>query len=490
MLKQHSQMMISLLVVADACAVVIAWLVSYWLRFSLLPVDPSKGVPGLDDKFLPLLPLVVLAHLLIFYRLRLYRPRRDRSLFTETRDIIKAFVVAVAAVIIIDYALPETNKLSRRFILTYALIGTTLFATFRGVVRAILQYMRRRGWNMRRVAIIGSGRAAQRLLQAIRRNTWTGMDVSYFVDDFDIRENKRRSEPRPEATHSGATPDGETLRLIKGVPLLGPLADARRILEARPVDAVFVALPAEEAHRTARVLEELETSMADLRLVPQMRPSSTMRPDISSLDGLPILSLRQTPLYGWNGVLKRSFDIVVGAFCLLIAAIPMLMIAIAIKFSGPGPILYRQRRMGLDGCEFEMLKFRTMGVEAEKDGPVWSSRQNPHRTRLGGFLRRTSLDELPNLFNVLVGEMSLVGPRPERPEFIEQFKEQIPRYMLRHKMKAGMTGYAQIRGYRGDTSLRKRIQHDVHYIRHWSLALDIRILLQTVFGVWFSRHEA
>jgi len=177
------------------------------------------------------------------------------------------------------------------------------------------------------------------------------------------------------------------------------------------------------------------------------------------------------------------------AMVLLVAALPMAVIALLIKRDSPGPVLYRQRRMGLDGREFDLLKFRTMRTDAETAGPVWSQVDDPRRTRIGAWLRRTSLDELPNLFNVLRGEMSLVGPRPERPEFIAQFKHQIPQYMLRHKMKAGMTGYAQIRGWRGATSLRKRIQHDVYYIRNWSLALDIRILIQTVLTVWFSRHE-
>jgi exopolysaccharide biosynthesis polyprenyl glycosylphosphotransferase len=167
----------------------------------------------------------------------------------------------------------------------------------------------------------------------------------------------------------------------------------------------------------------------------------------------------------------------------------MAAIALLVKLSSPGPVLYRQRRMGLDGREFTMLKFRTMRNDAELGGPVWSRRSDPRRTSIGAFLRRTSLDELPQLFNVLAGDMSLVGPRPERPEFIAQFKHEIPGYMLRHKMKAGLTGYAQVRGLRGDTSLRKRIQHDVHYIRNWSLWLDLKILLKTAVSVWFSQHE-
>jgi Undecaprenyl-phosphate glucose phosphotransferase len=468
MLKQHNHLMLSLLVLADACAVACAWLASYWIRFQYLPVDPSKGIPSLSDKYLPLLPVVVAVHLLVFSRIRLYRPHRTNSILNETRDILKAFCVAVVAVILIDYALPASNKISRQFVATYAIVGSTLFALFRASVRLFLRLIRKRGLNRRAAAIVGSGRSAQRLLHALQNNPWTGFDVRYFVDD---RQREFTGE-------------------LRGLPIYGPLEDLRPILERQPVDAVFIALPAPLAHRTDDLLIALRTSLADIRIVPEINPYHVMHPTVSRLDGIPILSIRQTPLYGRNAILKRGFDLAVGALCLLLALAPMLLIAALIKLTSPGPVFYKQRRIGLDGAQFDMFKFRTMRADAEAAGPVWSQREDPRRTRIGAFLRRTSLDELPNLFNVLKGDMSLVGPRPERPEFIEQFKDEIPRYMLRHKMKAGMTGIAQIRGYRGDTSLRKRIQHDVHYINNWSLGLDVRIMFETLYGVWFSRHES
>ena len=468
MLKQHSQLMLVLLVVADAIAVAVAWLGSYWIRFTILPVDPSKGIPALTDKYLPMLPLVVVAHLIIFARVRLYRPRRGDRPFRETRDIVKAFFVAVLTVIVIDYALPQTYKISRQFVATYAVTGTVCFAVFRGVVRLALHGLRRRGYNQRSAAIIGSGRNAQSLFFALRRNKWTGIRIEYFVDDG--------HDDRPVR--------------FRGVPIRGPLSALRRIVDEHPVDSIFIALQADQSARTEEFLAALSTSMADIRLVPEVSPLFTMRPAVTRFDGIPVLSLRETPLYGWNAILKRAFDLVVGSLCVLVALLPMALIAVAVKLTSRGPILYRQRRMGFDGREFNMLKFRTMKADAEAEsGPVWASRDDPRRTPIGSFLRRTSLDELPQLFNVLAGQMSLVGPRPERPEFIRQFKEEIPRYMLRHKMKAGMTGYAQVNGLRGNTSLKKRIRHDVHYIENWSLGLDIRILARTVAGAWFSRHE-
>jgi len=441
MLKQLNQAMLTLLVVADALAVATAWLLSYWLRFEFLPVDPAKGRPPLGDVFLPILPAIVLAHLVIFWRVGLYRPRRINSILVEIRDVLKALLVAVVAVVLIDYALPQSHKTSRIFVLTYAVTGATCFLLFRLSARLFLRALRRRGYNRRTAAIVGSGRSAQRLLYALRRNRWTGIDVAYFVDDQD--------RPTP----------GQ----LRGVPVHGPLADCATLFAAQPVDAVFIALPAEQAHRGADVLRALEDSFADVRIVPELDPVYAMRPTVGELDGVPILSLRQTPLYGWNAVAKRAFDLAVGSVCLLIAAVPMLLIAGAVKLTSRGPVFYRQWRVGLDGRRFRLIKFRTMRPDAEAaTGPVWATRDDPRRTPVGGFLRRTSLDELPNLFNVLAGQMSLVGPRPERPELIAQFRGEIPGYMLRHKIKAGMTGYAQIRGHRGDTDLRKRIQHDVH----------------------------
>lgn len=469
MLKQHSGTILSLLVLADACAVALAWVGSYWLRFhsGFLPIDPGKGVPDFYAEFVAILPVVVLAHLLAFYRVGLYRPRRGDSLRHELRDVFKAFIVAVIAVIVIDYASPRTYKISRLFVFTYGVCGTSAFGAFRLSLRLVLRELRKRGWNRRSAAIVGAGRNGQRLLHALRRNTWTGFEVAYFVDDC-VREG--RSE-------------------VRDVPVAGGIDDLARVVDERPVDCVFLALPASESARTDELIEELHTSMADVRWVPQVSPQHSMHAAVSQLDGVPILSLRQSPLVGWNAIVKRLFDLGVGGLCLVIAGVPMLLIAAAIKLTSKGPVFYRQLRTGLDGRPFRLWKFRTMTVDAEKDGPVWSQKEDARRTAVGALLRRTSLDELPNLFNVLAGELSLVGPRPERPEFIEQFKREIPGYMLRHKMKAGMTGFAQMRGWRGDTSLQKRIQHDLHYIRHWSLGLDVRILAMTVFGVWFSRHE-
>jgi exopolysaccharide biosynthesis polyprenyl glycosylphosphotransferase len=403
MLKQHNQLMLSLFVAADACAVVCAWLLSYWLRFEYLHVDPVKGTPTLSDNYLPMLPFVVLAHLIIFVRIGLYEPRRVNSVVAELSDVTKAFIVAIVAVIVIDYFLPATNKTSRRFIATYAVIGTMFFGLFRLSVRLLLRGMRSRGMNQRTAAIVGSGQAAQRLLRALRTNTWTGLSVRYFVDDE----------------------VGEEGRHLNGVPVLGPISEFDRVYAADPVDSVFLAMPRESIERVDDLLEFLEDTTADVRIVPAYRSSYALQPHVGELGGVPIITLRQTPLVGWNALSKRLFDIVAGSVCLVIGALPMLIIAILVKATSRGPIFYRQPRVGFDGRPFTMIKFRSMRTDVGADQD-WVAQANK-MTPIGNFLRRTSLDELPNLFNVLVGEMSLVGPRPERPEYIERFKREVPR---------------------------------------------------------------
>jgi Undecaprenyl-phosphate glucose phosphotransferase len=264
----------------------------------------------------------------------------------------------------------------------------------------------------------------------------------------------------------------------------GVLADYR-------VDQIFLALPLEAHHEVLKVLNAIEGELLDVKMVPDVLQFVTLRAAVEELEGLPVISLAQSPITGWARVLKRGTDLFLATLGLVVLAPVLGLIAGLIRFTSSGSVFYRQERTGLDGRSFDIVKFRTMPEGAEGDsGPVWARRGDRRATRLGRLLRRFSLDELPQLWNVLLGDMSLVGPRPERPFFVHQFKTRIPQYMLRHKVKAGLTGWAQVNGLRGDTSIEKRIEYDLYYIQNWSLALDVKIMILTCYRAWQHRHLA
>ena len=275
-----------------------------------------------------------------------------------------------------------------------------------------------------------------------------------------------------------------------GLEVKGPLNSTAGAIAAQPVDIVFVALSGASRDKTDHVLRQLASTSVDIRVVPDLPSLHYLKHEVTLIDDLPIITLTHSPMHGWSGMLKRAFDLVFATAALLAMAFPMLVIAVLIKLTSRGPVFYRQQRASLATEPFTIIKFRTMVPNAEAaSGPVWTARNDPRVTPIGRILRYTSLDELPQLLNVIRGDMSLVGPRPERPELVERFRRTIPRYMLRHQARAGLTGLAQVYGLRGQTSLRKRIQYDLHYITNWTFGLDIRILLMTVFGRLFNRHE-
>ena len=294
---------------------------------------------------------------------------------------------------------------------------------------------------------------------------------------------ERLKELKPIGIHlSGSISLEEQSSENPGSKFLGSLEELPQIIQQQRIDQVFISLSLKEQHRLEELKDLLSEQWVDVRIVPDLGSFRTLHTDIESFAGMPLVTLVQSPMTGWNQVLKRVLDLAGAILALILFSPLMLLIAFLVKITSPGPILYRQQRMGLDGKTFFTLKFRSMRQDAEKQtGAVWATENDTRRTTLGVYLRRFNLDELPQLFNVLNGEMSLVGPRPERPVLIEEFKSKIPNYMLRHKVKAGITGWAQINGWRGNTSLEKRIEHDLYYIERWSVWLDLKILLLTVF---------
>jgi Undecaprenyl-phosphate glucose phosphotransferase len=446
-----------LLAVSDVAATIAALAAAYFLRFRAEVVPVTKGIPDAGSYY-RLFPLMAVLWPVVYYFYGLYQVRRNRSRVEEGLSVLVA--TGLATLLLAGLATFYRGFSYSRLVLLF-FFGLDVLFVFAGrtAIRRYLEEAWRHGVNVRHVLVVGAGRLGRALVDKFLDHPEAGLRAVGFVDDA---PEKRASSHR-------------------GVAVIGTSRDVARIVDERGVDTVFLALPL-EAHRTMlAVLQDVGRTVADVRFVPDLLQHITFRAGVEDFDGLPVVHLTQVPLTGWMSLVKRTLDVTISAAALALLSPLLGAIALAIRLSGSGPILYRQRRMGLDGRPFDILKFRSMVVGAEEEsGPTWASPDDPRRTRLGAFLRRWSLDELPQLVNVFRGEMSLVGPRPERPEFVREFKERFPQYMLRHRVRAGITGWAQVHGWRGNTSLSKRIEYDLYYIENWSLSLDIKILWMTL----------
>jgi len=466
MLKKYSQVFITFLFFGDISIVVLSWILSYYLRMyvNLIPLF-KYPIPPIEV-YLSVTIYAVVIWPIVLKAMGLYEPMRTVSLFKESIQIIKASAVATLIFITVVYFLRE-YKFSRVVFFYFGVISTLVLIISRASLRMTLRYFRKKGYNLRFVLIVGAGELGKRILQSINNHPELGLRVVGFL-------TRRKDKVGKE---------------ISGVPVLGLYEEVKEVIQSHPIDQVFISLPLEENQRLRRILEKIDNEIVDIKIVPDFFNYITLRGGVEELDNIPIINLRDSPLYGWNRILKRILDIILSIIVLILFSPLMLLIAVLIKITSPGPIFYRQERMGLDGKTFTMLKFRTMKEDAEKEvGPVWAKEGDERRTRIGAILRRLSLDELPQFINVLKGDMSIVGPRPERPYFIQKFKDMIPGYMLRHKMKAGITGWAQINGWRGNTSIKKRIEHDIYYIENWSLWFDLKIIWLTIWKGFINRH--
>ena len=488
MLKQQHQLFASLLVLVDLAVITAACYAAWLFRLSALG-QPLPELPGDWEASVrgSLCLFVIPITLVAMWSAGLYQPRRDKGLWGEYGAIVRASVSAVVVLVIALYLLRNsiiagaTDDATQRLIsanpdpgrvqfLALAVALPLALCVHRTIFRGGLRQLRRRGFNLRHVAVIGIGRLGQVAGNTIERNSWTGLHVQYFIS----------AAERSERTS------------CLGRPIYGGIADLEATLEKFPVDAVYLAVPSSRASRVPELLRRLERFAVEVRVIPDVLPRYLPQSmAVGELDGMPVLSYRECPTRGFGGLSKRVLDVVGSLFGLIVFSPLMLAIAIGVRLSGPGPIIFKQRRVSIAGETFKIYKFRTMGCVEEEQEPGdarWTTRDDPRITPFGRFLRRTSLDELPQLLNVLKGQMSLVGPRPERPELIAKFREDWRGYMLRQHVKAGMTGWAQVNGLRGDTSLRKRLRYDLHYIRHWSLGFDLKILWLTVFRGFAHRN--
>jgi len=465
MLKKHSQLFESLLLISDLVIIAFSWLFSFHVRFhsGLIPVQ--QGIPDFYSYSFLLVP-IVLIWAFVFKWFGLYRPKRVGSQLNEVFEISKACGVSMLVFAAFTFFARQYDY-SRLVIVLFTVFNIAALSMSRFVFRKALRAIRRKGFNLRYAVIAGTGEGARRVIERLDAHPEVGIKVEGLIS-------------------TGGAEEGT---LISGVKVIGSLEGIRDIIRTRRIDIVFIALSWNENSRVEEAVKSIGDETVDIKVIPDINDLMTLRGGVEEFDGLPILNLRNSPLYGWNMIMKRALDIAISLIAIALLSPFMLLIAVLIRLTSPGPVLYRQERMGIGGDIFHILKFRTMAVDAEAaTGAVWARKGDPRRTMPGSILRATSLDELPQLFNVLKGDMSLVGPRPERPVFIQEFRRKIPRYMLRHKMKAGITGWAQVNGWRGNTDLVKRVEHDLYYIEHWSISFDLKILMLTLWKGFVNRN--
>ena len=465
MLKKHAQFFKSLFFISDLLILSLAWIFSYILRFyTTLIRPPIFGTPSFLIYIQFLFPLLIIWSL-FSKKIQLYRPRRIDNFLKELFDVVKCLTLTLIILIAV-INLFKRFEFSRLAFFYFCVMSIFGLISVRFFARKTLRMLRKRGYNQRFALIAGSGELGQKVLEKIELFPELGIQVIGFL-----------------------TKKGEEIgKKIKNIPILGGYEDLDKILNEKEVDIFFIAISINEYDCFESLIKKVNGHLSEIKVVPGSYEFLKLRGGMDELGDLPMVSLQGSPLYGWDSVFKRTFDLILGTVVLVMIFPIMLIISLLIKLTSKGPILYKQERVGFDGRLFQMFKFRTMKKDAENEtGPIWAGENDPRRTKVGAFLRKTSLDELPQLFNVLKGEISLVGPRPERPNFVEEFKNRIPLYMLRHKIKAGMTGWAQVNGWRGNTSIEKRIEHDLYYIQNWLIAFDLRILMMTLWKGLFSK---
>ncbi|MBI3823489.1 MAG: undecaprenyl-phosphate glucose phosphotransferase [Planctomycetes bacterium] len=462
MLKNKSQIICLWFLCCDLVLTVAAWLLSHWLRFESGWFEVDKTPPTFDLCWKNI-PLIMLLSLLAYHFTSQYQINRFRRLREEFVSVFLGTVLMGLFVVAATFGLHNPYE-SRGAILLFIGLTMTLIIVFRRVSWMGVHWLRRRGYNQTQTLIVGTGRVARKTARSLRTTSWLGFKNVGFIED--------------EPSHWASDLD-----------ILGGVADLPALVAKYQVSHVFICLPMSRYHEARRVFDVLSQTLVDVRLVADVPALAGVTFTTTHFDGMPMIGLRESPHHGLNIVVKRAMDIVLSILALIVLAPLMILIAVLVKLTSPGPVFFSQKRCGLNGATFQMYKFRSMRVDAEqKTGAVWAIKDDPRKTKLGNFLRKSSLDELPQFINVLLGHMSIVGPRPERPEFIGKFIKTIPNYHARHAVKAGITGWAQVNGWRGNTSLRKRIQFDLYYITHWTPWLDLRILFLTVWHGFVNRN--
>ena len=467
MIKDNQKYFNQLHLLVDAIVVAISYLLAWYIKFATAFADTVPGQGALDmETYFNALYFLVPGYVLLYYIFNMYTPKRATRRKYEIIAIIQANTVGVVLLIAGLYMIKQIN-FSRAMLGVFYVLNIILTILCRTMIRNLLRYFRRKGYNLKYILLIGYSRAAEEYIGRINANPQWGYVVRGILDD--------------------RIPSGT---VYKGVKVVGRIENIKYILPENKLDEIAITLALEDYDSLEYIVDLCEKSGVHTKFIPDYTSLVPSHPYTEDLMGLPVINIRYVPLTNTlNWFMKRGMDVLGSLFGIIIASPIMVASALAVRFTSPGPVLFKQERVGLHNKTFNMYKFRTMEMQKPSaEQKAWTVKDDPRVTKVGRFLRRTSLDELPQLFNILLGEMSLVGPRPERPQFVEKFKDEIPRYMIKHQVRPGLTGWAQVNGYRGDTSIRKRIEYDLYYIENWTLSFDIKIMFLTIFKGFINKN--
>lgn len=467
MIKDNQQHFNRLHVLIDALVVVASWMLAWVIQFKIF----SETTGLTFGQYMVVLILLVPVYLMLYMAFSLYTTKSVRRKQVELGKIAQAntigLLIFLAAMYLIRSTSEITDNYSRRMLFFFYVINILLEALVRNCIRLALQRLRKKGFNQKHMVLVGYSRATEEYIDRIKANPEWGYEIMGILDD-----------------------NVECGMRYRGVQVFGRTEEIEELLSRTSPDEIAITLGLSEYSKLEHIVAVCEKSGVHTKFVPDYNNIIPTRPYTEDLMGLPVINIRHVPLTNtFNAVVKRTMDIVGGLGAIILFSPVMLITAIAIKATSPGPLIYTQERVGLHNKNFRMYKFRSMEVQSpKKERRAWTVPDDPRVTSVGKIIRKTSIDELPQLFNILKGDMSLVGPRPERPFFVEKFREEIPRYMIKHQVRPGLTGWAQINGYRGNTSIRKRIEYDLYYIENWTPGFDIKILFLTIFKGFVNKN--
>ena len=464
MIKDNQTYFNRLHVILDAMITAISYIAAWYIRIVLF-AEPGKGVLPMETYFTALY-FIVPGYLLLYWMANLYRSKRFSSPWKEAVDVIRANIFGLVLFFVVLYIVNEPN-FSRSMIFVFFGINIFIMLLVRKILRVALRSIRKRGYNIKHILLVGYSRATEAYIDRLLANPEWGYMVCGILDD--------------------KIPAGTLYRDIK---VLGGIGNLQYILPENKMDEIGITLSLADYDKLEELVNLCEKYGVHTKFIPDYNSVIPSNPYTEDLQGLPVINIRRVPLTNtFNLMVKRIVDIFGSLVAIVIFSPIMLISAIAIKAGDGGEVIFKQTRVGLHNKEFEMYKFRTMRKQTEEDeAKGWTTKDDERVTKFGKFLRRTSLDEVPQFFNILKGDMSLVGPRPERPQWVEKFKEEIPRYMIKHQVRPGLTGWAQVNGYRGDTSIYKRIEYDIYYIENWSFTFDIKIMFLTIFKGFINKN--